>query len=174
MDFEKLYNELLPQFTAQKTQLAEFTAVAAKPADVTALKTENAALKTKVADLEAGKRKAEFSAFVETQIAAGKVLPDQKDAEVAMLETLHAATPAEFSSANGAKSPVDQYKENLGKRPKVAPETGASGARGPEFSAPIDDPVAIGMRARDYIAEQRVKGVAVDAIAAVAHVRKNG
>lgn len=171
MEFEKLYKELLPQFETQKTQLAEFsTANATLTTELTQLKEQNAGLITKLTTLESANRNAEFSAFVETLISEGRILPDQKDNEIAILETMHAATPVEFSSANGEKSPVDKYKDSLKVRPVVVPRSGET-TEGPEFSAG-SDPVAVGLAARRYIDEQKAKGVTVSEIDAVKHISR--
>lgn len=175
MDFEKLYTELkaavdglLAKFA--KPGMTEFSAhVESVAADNERLKTENAALQTKCAAFESEKRTLEFSSFVETLITQGRVLPDQKAAKVAMLETMHKATPVEFSGANGAKSPLDQYKAELQALPVIAPKTGES--RGPEFSANGNlDGNELAHAMETYIAEQKAKGVTVDIFEAKKHI----
>lgn len=174
MDFEKLYTELkaavdglLAKFA--KPGMTEFSAhVESVVADNERLKTENAALQTKCATFEAEKRTLEFSSFVEKLITEGRVLPDQKAAKVAMLETMHKATPVEFSSANGAKSPLDQYRDELKALPIVAPKTGES--RGPEFGASGNiDGVDLGNKMSAYMTEMAAKGTPVNVMEARKH-----
>lgn len=166
MEFETMYNELqkavagiLEKFS--KPGLAEFSAhVETVTSENERLKTENVALQTKCATFETEKRALEFSAFVEGLVLEGRVLPDQKAAKVAMLETMHAATPIEFSAENGAKSPLEQYKDELRALPIVAPKTGESS--GPEFAAASGDGEDIGQAMIRYTDEQKAKGVFVD------------
>jgi hypothetical protein len=108
VDFEKLYNEQKARADALEQKNAELSASVES-------------LTGKVTEMAAAGRRAEFSAFVEGLIAEGKMLPDQKVSEIERMETLHNAVPAEFSAADGKKTPLEQYKEDLQRRPVVAP-----------------------------------------------------
>lgn len=168
-DFEQEYKTLLPRFESASARLAEFTTqVSTLSTANTQLKDENAALQVKLQKLETDARLAEFSAFVETLIGEGRVLPDQKQFEVEQLELMHQATPPEFSSGSGEKSPVDKYKASLQVRPVIVP---AGEVKTPEFSAGAADAVSVGKRARAYIDEQAEKGITVSTVEAVRHVR---
>lgn len=121
VNFEELYNQ-------------EKAKVAALEAEKVELSASVESLKSEVAGMHAAARKAEFSAFVDTLIAQGRVLPDQKESEEKTLEALHQASQAiEFSAPDGKKSPIEQYKESLSARPVVAP--GGNEILGPEFAA---------------------------------------
>jgi hypothetical protein len=176
MDFEKLYNELKAAVDGVLSKfktpgMTEFSAhVDGVVAENETLKAEKAALAGKVETFQAEKRALEFSAFVETLITGRKVKPDEKTAILAKLEQMHAVTPVEFSAADGKKSPLDIYKEELEARPVSVPKTGEE-ARGPEFSAASgSDGVEIAGKMTDYIDEMKAKGVTVDVFAARKHV----
>lgn len=102
-------------------------------------------------------------------IGEGRVLPDQKAAEIEQLDLLYNATPPEFSSGNVEKSPVEKYKAAMKVRPVIVPE----GERKlPEFSSDAAaDGVAIGKKAREYIDEMHAKGITVSPVDAVKHIR---
>ena len=167
-NFEQEYNALLPKFEAASTQLAEFTTQAGTlSTENKQLKESNVSLQTRIIELETGARNAEFSSFVEKLIDEGRVLPDQKQTEIDQLELLHNATPPEFSSSNGEKSPVEKYKAALQVRPVIVP---GCETKPPEFSSAETDPVKIGKQARAYIDEMGSKGVRVSEVDAVKHV----
>lgn len=175
MNFEKLYTDLKALFDALvaktgKATVAEFSEhVDAVSTENAALKTENAALKTSVGDFEKKVRDAEFGVFAETLITEGRLLPDQKKNTLAMLETMHQATPAQFSAENGAKSPVEQYKEELKTRPVVAPKNKPEHTA--EFSAGDNlNGVEIGNRMSVYMNEMAAKGTPVNVIEARTHI----
>jgi hypothetical protein len=170
-NFEQEYNTMLPQFQAQTTQLAEFSSkVSGLAAENTSLKSKNETLQARIVVLEAGALQVEFSSFVESLVLQGKILPDQKQAEIGQLELLHKATSPEFSSANGEKSPLDKYKESLTARPVLTPP---GEIIKPEFAASsfVEDPVLVGKRAMAYIDEMAAKGVRVSSVDAVEHVK---
>lgn len=164
--------ELTTANNALAVQLAEFSASSETlKNELTQVKQINVDLQTRVDEYERELRSAEFSVFVETLIREGRVLPDQKEQTIKMLETMHQATPAEFSSANGELSPLEQYKNDLKARPVVVP---LGEERNPEFSGSAStDPVDIGKRARNYIDEQQAKGITVNVIDAVKHCMGN-
>lgn len=167
--------ELTAKNTELSAKLAEFsTAESALRGEITQLKAVNTEFENKIKEFQIQVRNAEFSSFVETLINEGKVLPDQKQATIAKLETMHKATPAEFSSADGSESPLTVFKTELQSRPVIAPPLGKT--KLPEFSAGNDgnNPVIHGERARQYIAEQKSRGVTVDVLTALEHVKNNG
>lgn len=160
--------ELTTANNALTVQLAEFSASSETlKSELAQVKQINVDLQAKVDEYKRELRSAEFSVFVETLIGEGRVLPDQKEQTIKMLETMHQATPAEFSSANGELSPLEQYKNDLKTRPVVVP---SGEEKNPEFSGSAStDPVDIGKRARNYIDEQKTKGITVNVIDAVKH-----
>lgn len=77
-------------------------------------------------------RKAEFSAFVDAQIAAGRLLPADKDAQVTIMSSLDAQTEHEFSAADGAKvkkTALKLYQESI-EGGKVILQSGQFSAEG--------------------------------------------
>lgn len=151
------------------SKLAEFSASVQNLAgELSAQKDTNAELLIKLTDYKKQLRTVEFSAYVEKLIDERRVAPDQKTEILNLLETMHTATPVEFSTASGELSPVDKYKAELASRPVIV-SLGETPA--PEFSTSgNDDPVAKGMRARAYIDEQAAKGITVNVFEALKHV----
>ena len=92
-----------------------------------AVKVELAAAQAKIAEFEAAKaeaaetaKKAEFSAFVEAQIAAGKVLPAERDTLLHLMGALDASKKFEFSAADGTKSEktsLEVFRASIEARP---------------------------------------------------------
>jgi len=164
------YNDLLPKYKAAQDSLAEMTAAVQKST------TENDMLKDEIDVLKKKIRLAEFAEFVEGCIADGRVLPDQKQRIVDNMETLfNNPPPVEFSNGEKPSSALSVYKVDLMCRARVAPKEGAMPPR-PEFAAQAagcNDPYVLGKKARDYQDEMAAKGVRINHIDALEHVKQN-
>lgn len=105
-----------------KVTTAEAAVVAAK-AETEAVKTEFEAAKAKIAEYEAAAVKAEadakiaeFSAWADAQITAGRLVPADKAAQVAILSGLDAKTEHDFSAPDGSpvkKTALKLYQESV-------------------------------------------------------------
>lgn len=84
-----------------------------------ALETENAALKIENAKLASDNRKREFAQFCDGLISEHRMLPNNKQSTVDLLESL-AAAPKSAQFAEGQKTPLDIYKEQLKTAPVLA------------------------------------------------------
>ncbi|MCL2219324.1 MAG: hypothetical protein FWC23_05350 [Chitinispirillia bacterium] len=171
-NYEDKYNELLPKYEAAQKALSEFTATAQKLID------EKKALEDRIVVLEYDKRTADFSAFLETAISEGRIVPGEKPRRLEDMEAMFMQGGAEFSS-DPVKYPkaLDIYKNDIMSRPCKIPRPGEI-TPPPQFAAsvavtPSTDGSEIGKRAGAYINEMAAKGVAVSAIDAVKHVLNN-
>jgi hypothetical protein len=116
----------------------------------TALETENAALKTKLAAAEArdkaavaATRRTEAVQFCEGLIQAGRLLPVEKDTVLALYDLAATSAPVEFGEGDGktTEAPLAKFKallENLPKRVEFKEVGGGDMdlSGGVEFSAP--------------------------------------
>ena len=166
-DDQTKYNELQSKYDAAQAAAAGFAATIQKRTE------ENAVLSERVAELEKQIRLAEFSSWIEERIAEGRVLPDEKQDRVNMMETILLNTGAEFS-ADPVKHPksLDVYKRDIMARPQ---RTLTKPMSAPEFASVAhvrSDPWTIGKRARDYMDEMTAKGVNVSIEDACEHVRQ--
>ena len=134
---EKKESDMTEQEAAELKAKAETAEQA-----VEAVKVELSAAKVKIAEFETEKaaaaetaKKAEFSAFVETQIAAGKVLPAERDNIIHIMGALDASKKIEFSAADGTKSEktsLEVFRASIESRPadkSLLAEFAANGER---------------------------------------------
>jgi len=102
-------------------------------------------------------RHAAHVAFAETEIAAGRVLPKDKDALVAALDVLSAAKPAEFGEGDGKKT-VD-LSEWMKGRVTAGPKLVQFGEHAPgdmnDAAAAVDD-TDLHKKATDYAKQHNV------------------
>lgn len=177
MEYELLYKQEKQKREELEGKVAEFSGkVENLIAKVTDLETANAALAAENKTANDKLLTAEFSAYAEKLIADKKILPDQKEATVANLMTMHRASDgAEFSGDNGEKSPIALFKAQLESGNVVLPggEHSADhrGGDGAEFSGEDFDPVAVGNAARSLVAKEAKNGNTITFQEAVKRVR---
>lgn len=106
----RMTQQLQDQLTAAQAQNAELSATAAA---ATAEATSAQAQLAQFAETARRDRTASFVSFAESQVKTGCLLPKDKDAAVAVLDTLADAKPVSFAEAGGTKtvSAVDWLKD---------------------------------------------------------------
>jgi len=165
IDYEARYNEMLPQF---ENALKTITTIQDTNKRLAA---DNKALAVKLDAALKHSRLVEFEAWVEERIADGRVLPDEKVAIVERMERLCQQCGAEFSSdPEGNPYPLDHYKQEIMNRPK---RRLCEAVQPPEFSKGGVDvtPGEFGKLVHRYQDEMKSKGVTVELLDAVDHVR---
>ena len=170
-------------------------------AKITALETENATLKTQVADFTEqlktanGKvvtlettiattktdqeksakaaRRAEFAEFLKAK-CAGRISPKVVDETLDTLESKHLASQsAEYAEGSGKKSPLVEYKEKLESLPTVVEFSEHATKTRAAGESDNSDPVKIAQKIDIYRAEQLKIGKVVSFSEAMEAIRNN-
>ena len=163
------------QDSAQAANMAapegDDVAVGDDPA-VAALRAENAALQARLNEMEGAGRRAEFSRWVNDQVAAGRLTVAEVPGIIEEMEVL--AQAADYSAGDAAAvSPLARYRQRIeGRGPQVP---GASMSKGTDpgvadFSQ--QDPVTMADRAQGLIARRRAAGQRISVPEAIDLVRQ--
>ena len=147
------------------------------PEQKAALEAENAALRARVAEGEArdkasaaAARHAAHAAFAEPLVAAGQLLPAQKDVAVALLDFVAGQeATVDFGEGDQKKPLVDAFKEFLQAVPKQL-EYGEFARRDAAGNAIPEDGSAIAAKAVEFQEAEAKAGRSVSIAQAVAHV----
>ena len=127
-----------------------------------------------LADKEAELAKQESMKFIEDLVAAGKVLPTQKNGLTEFMQSLDEATVVEFGEGDHKfkKPQKDFFKSFLESLP-VQVDFNEHSADSNGNTEPVEiSPDQIVEKAQDYIEEQRQKGHTVTATQAVDYVTR--
>ena len=109
-EFEKKVKELEAQVATVKNDGAD------KTAEFEAIKKENEALKASVGTIQTELKTAKFEAYCKENIEAGKLLPADKAATLAIMNTLDGQESVDFSAADGKtekKTPLAIFQDSI-------------------------------------------------------------
>lgn len=169
-EMDKL-KELQDALAAEQTKSAEFAEKATKAEE------ENKTLRADKEKAATDARKAEYAAFCEDLVKAGKVTPAQKPFVVGVMELLSPVTEYEFSEGNKT-APLVEFKTFMTGLPKVVnfTEVATKTAAGtPEGETPAEfaeaDPERLALHNK-IVALAKAKGIPY--AAACAEVSKSG
>lgn len=160
------------QIAAREAELAARTAEQTRiTAEQTARAAEFAEREARITAAEGARERAEITEFVESQVAAGRVLPAHKEGLVAFMAGLSAGHVVEFGEGD---SKVTQpgaawLRGYLVAQPKAVEFKEVAGAAA---AAPLDtaDANAIARAAVDFREAERAAGREISVTAAVSHV----
>jgi len=126
---------------------------------------------------EAKARRDKNAAIVDALVKAGKLLPAERERELAFMDTLGTADVIEFADADGKpgkRSQLAEYRERLQARPAVVPLAEFSDL-GADGNAPLPEGMSaleLAEKAREYQEARRANGTIVSITQAVRSVRE--